>query len=186
MRALASPIRQELVDALSKMGTVSLAELGAVLGRPADGLYYHVRLLRRVGLVRAAGSRPRGRRREELFRSGAGQYAVAYAPDSAPHARAMNAIVASMLRLGIRDFRRAFAGGKSRFEGPARDLWALRTVGWLAPGDVRQINRRIRGLLEDASGTDPKGRLYAITILLTPLDNRTTTTGRRARKESVR
>ena len=39
MRVLASPVRQEMLDALTRMGAVSLAELGAVLGRPADGLY---------------------------------------------------------------------------------------------------------------------------------------------------
>src|SRR5689334_15988326 len=110
-RVLASPIRQELIDALSRTGPSSLTELGALLGRPADGLYYHLRLLRRVGLVAAAGSRVRNGRREDLFRSGAAQYELKYGDPSPRHARALNAIIASMMRLGIRDFRRALTSG---------------------------------------------------------------------------
>ena len=180
MRVLASPARQELVDALTRLGTASLAELGVALGRPADGLYYHVRLLARVGLVRAAGTRMRRGRREELFRTGARQFRVRYAAGSAPRARAMDAIVASMLRLGIRDFRRAQRSGTARVEGPARDLWALRTVGRLEEAQVRAVNRRIHDLVGAVNGTQPGGRLYAVTVLLTPLAHRAGPVRRRA------
>ena len=36
---------------------VSVAELAAARGRPADSLYYHLRVLTRVGLVLGAGTR---------------------------------------------------------------------------------------------------------------------------------
>jgi predicted transcriptional regulator len=55
MTVLASPVRQELLDVLARMGTVSLAEVAAALGRAPDGLYYHARLLHRAGLVESAG-----------------------------------------------------------------------------------------------------------------------------------
>ena len=58
MRALAAATRQEIVDVLPRMGTVSVAELAAALGRPADALYFHLRILKRAGLVRSAGTRP--------------------------------------------------------------------------------------------------------------------------------
>src|SRR5437868_2035026 len=111
MSALASPVRLELLDALARMGQASLAELAQALGRPADGLYYHVRALQRVGLVTAAGTRTRNGRREALVRALAPEYALQYESKSPARARAVNAIVASILRLGIRDFRRAFAAG---------------------------------------------------------------------------
>ena len=185
-RALSSPVRQELLDVLARAGEISLTELGAMLGRPADGLYYHVRLLMRVGLVRSAGARTRGRHREALFRATARQFAVRYTPASAPNVRAMNDIVTSMMRLGIRDFRRALASGATRFEGPVRDLWAMRTTGWLVRPRVGQINRMIGALAKAASRHDPKGRLYAVTVLLTPLDHRANRTGRRPRGGETR
>jgi len=181
-RLLASPLRQELLDVLARLGTASLTELGAVLGRPADGLYYHVRLLMRVGLVRSAGTRMRGGHSEAVFRAAARQYAVRYAPASRPHVQAMNDIVSAMLRLGIRDFRRALAGGGTRFEGPRRDLWAIRTTGWLRETQLGQVNRAIGALARSAGRHEPGGRLYAVTVLLTPLDHRANRTGRRPRQ----
>ena len=186
MRVLASPVRQELIDALSRTGPSSLAELGAVLGRPADGLYYHVRLLQRAGLVYSAGSRMRNGRREDLFRSGAGQYRLEYGDASPRRAFAFNAIIASMMRLGIRDYRRALAGGNCRLSGSSRDLWALRTVGRLERRDVSLVNRRIRALTRSMKRNAPSGRLYAITVLLTPLDHRATVNGRRPRRKASR
>jgi hypothetical protein len=180
-RVLSSPVRQELLDVLARVGKASLAELGALLGRPADGLYYHVRMLARAGLVRSAGVRARAGHREALFRATARQYAVRYTPASTPHLRAMNDIVSAMMRLGIRDFRRALAGGASRVDGPERDLRAMRTTGWLQGAHVRQVNRNIGALAKTVSRHDPRGRLYAVTVLLTPLDHRANRTGRRPR-----
>lgn len=180
---LVSPIRQELLDVMARMGTVSISEVAAALGRPSDGLYYHVRALQRVGLVRPAGERRRGGRREALFRASASQFALRYST-APPHARAVSAIVAAMLRLGTRDFRRALAGGAVRLDGPERDLWALRTTGWLRRPQLREVNRSILGLSRAATRPGPGGRLYAVTILLTPLDHRSTTTGRRTRRRT--
>jgi DNA-binding transcriptional ArsR family regulator len=171
MSALASPVRLELIDALARMGQASLAELAQALGRPADGLYYHVRALQKVGLVRPAGSRTRAGRREAVVRSTAREYALRYAAMPAAHARAVNGIVAGIMRLGARDFRRALATGTNRVEGPARDLWALRATGWLTRADLADANRRMRQLKTAVSRPGPGGRLYAITILLTPVDH---------------
>jgi hypothetical protein len=186
MRILASPLRQELLDVLARMGAVSLAEVGAVLGRPADGLYYHVRLLARAGLVRPAGTRDLGGRQEALFRAAGREFALRYAAAPASHARAVTAIVAAMMRLGARDFRRALAAGGTRVEGPARDLWALRTTGWLLPSQVRRVNALIQRLSKATQQSSKSGRLYGVTVLLTPLDHRSFRTGRRPRKAAHR
>ncbi len=127
--ALGSPVRQELLDVLARVDAVSLAELGALLGRPADGLYYHVRVLERAGLVESAGTRAAGGRREALFRAVASQFALRYASAPAAHVRRVNGVVAAMLRLGARDFRRALQRPGTQLDGPDRDLWALRTTG---------------------------------------------------------
>src|SRR5438105_3824602 len=96
LRVLSSPIRQEVLDTLAGLGAVSLAELGAILGRPADGLYYHVRLLERAGLVRFAGTRRKRGRAETLVRATAPQFALRYAAAPPSRTRALNAIVGSM------------------------------------------------------------------------------------------
>ena|SRR5215469_6891810 len=173
LKALVSAARLEVADALAEMGTVSVAALAATLGRPADALYFHLRALVRAGLARQAGYRLRGQRKEALFETVADELKLDYRQPLKANRNAVSAIVASMLRLGIRDFRRAFqeaGGGTIVVSGPRRELWALRKAGRLSPAKVRRINRSIHGLLRAMAKPNGKGRLYAITVLLTPVD----------------
>ena len=172
LKALVSSARQEIVDVLAEMGTVSVAEIAAALGRPADALDFHLRALQRSGLVRQEGFRLRGGRQEALYRTVAPELFLHYQPASAMNRRAVTAIVGSMLRLGVRDFRRGFAQTGVNVSGPKRDLWALRGTGRLTPSQVARVNRIIQNLKNTVSGPRTKGRLYGITVLLVPLDRR--------------
>ena len=172
LKALASPVRQELLDLLVRTGPASAAELGRLVQRPADGLYYHLRELRRVGLVSSAGMREREGRREELFRAVHKEPTLRHDPSPGGNSPAVVAIVSSMLRLGIRDFKKGAGSPSVRAEGPMRELWALRVTGWLSPAQLAEANRRIRVLHRTPSRRSPKGKLYGITILITPLGHR--------------
>ena len=172
LAALAAAARQEIVDVLAEMGTVSVAEIAATLGRRADGLYFHLRALQSAGLVKQAGYRSRGGRKEALFRTIASHLELHYEPASETNRRGVIAVVNSMLRLSSRDFRRAFERADSKVTGPGRELWALRKTGRLSPAEVAAVNRSIKRLDRDMSKPRQRGRLYGITILLTPLDHR--------------
>jgi DNA-binding transcriptional ArsR family regulator len=169
MRALAAPTRQEIVDVLPGMGTVSVAELATALGRPADSLYYHLRMLTRVGLVLSAGSRRLNGRRESLFRAVAPEMSLCYELGRKGNGSQVNAIIGSMLRLAMRDFRNGFEGGEASVSGPNRELWALRKTGWLSQEQIAEINRYIGKLMHVMAVPGRNGRLYAATIVLTPL-----------------
>src|SRR5690242_15813062 len=93
LSVLRSSARQELLDVLTRVDAVSIAELGAMLGRASDGLYYHVRALERAGLVAAAGTRTVRGRSEQLYRAIASQFALRYAPAPQRHATSVNGIV---------------------------------------------------------------------------------------------
>jgi DNA-binding transcriptional ArsR family regulator len=69
LSALASSARIEIIDVLAQMGTVSVAELAATLGRAADTLYYHLRILQKAGLVVDCGTRVTQGRSEALYRA---------------------------------------------------------------------------------------------------------------------
>ena len=172
LAALTAAARQEVVDMLEQMGTVSVAELAASLGRPADGLYFHLRALRRAGLVRLAGHRTRSGRREALYRTVQAELQLGYEPRNAANRRAIAAIAASMLRLANRDFRRSFQAGQVVVSGAQRELWAWRKVGRLSRAKLAQVNRRMRDLAQDVSARHAHGRLYGVTVILTPLDHR--------------
>jgi DNA-binding transcriptional ArsR family regulator len=172
MRALAASTRQEIVDVLPRLGIVSVAELATTLGRPADSLYYHLRVLKRVGLVLSAGVRTVNGRTEALFRAVAPEMILQYKLGKNGNGNEINPIISSMLRLGTRDFKRSFRTGEASVSGPRRELWALRKTAWLSRDQILEVNRCIHRLIRLTSTTGRKGRLYAITVLLTPLDRR--------------
>jgi DNA-binding transcriptional ArsR family regulator len=172
LAALAAAARQEIVDVLEQMGTVSVAELAAALGRPADSLYFHLRTLTRVGLVQSAGYRARPGGKEALYRTAAPELRVQYKPRDSANRKAVSAIAASMLRLAIRDFRRSFERGHVLVSGAHRELWSLRKVGRLSRAQLAQLNRNIKGLTQNVSSPRGRGRLYGVTVVLTPLEHR--------------
>jgi len=172
LAALASAARQEIVDVLAGAGTLSVAEIAEILGRPADALYFHLRALKLAGLVRQGGYRYRGLRKEALFRTISPELRLQYEPRSAPNRRAVTAIVSSMLRLGIRDFRRAFQRGDVIVAGRHRELWGLRMVSRLTNAKLAAVNRSVERMRRTTSKPKGRGRLYGITVLLTPLDHR--------------
>jgi DNA-binding transcriptional ArsR family regulator len=170
LKALVSPARQEVVDALAQVGTASASELAATLGKPADALYYHLRALKKSGLVVHAGFRSARRRQEELFRTIAPDLVLHYQPEVRGNRRAVTAIVDSLMRLGARDFKHAFEKRNAAVTGPRRELWAARQIGWLLPAELESVNTSIKRLRAAVSKPRRGGRLYAITVLLTPLE----------------
>jgi DNA-binding transcriptional ArsR family regulator len=170
LAALVAPARQEIVDALEQLGTASVAELAATLGRPADALYFHLRALVRAGLVRGAGSRARTGGTEALYRTIAPTLQLKYEPGNRT---TIAAIVASMLRLATRDFARSLARGDVVVDGPRRELHALRKVGRLSAPQLARLNRGIAALVREITASPGRGRLYAVTLTVTPLDHRT-------------
>jgi hypothetical protein len=100
-----------------------------------------------------------------------------YEPRDAGNRRAVSRIVASMLRLANRDFQRSFLHGQIVVSGAHRELWAWRKVGRLSPAQLARLNHRVQGLAEDVSATRRDGRLYAVTLVLTPLDHRNNASG---------
>jgi DNA-binding transcriptional ArsR family regulator len=186
LSALQSSSRQEIVDVLSQMGTVSVDELAATLGRPADALYYHLRVLKRAGLVLRAGYRGQGVCKEELIRTVSSELKLQYQPGKGGNGKQITAIVGSMLRLGIRDFRHAFQSGDSRVSGSGRELWALRKTGWLTAEEIVTLNRSVERVAKAVSKPRRQGRLYGITVLLTPLDHRARASSRKSLSKKSR
>jgi len=170
LAALGSGARQEIVDVLANTGAVSVAELATAMGRPADALYYHLRVLQQAGLVVHAGYRGRGKHREELIAAVSPDLRLPYEFGEDGNGAEIGAIVASMLRLSVRDFDAAFEAGEAETSGPGRELLAMRKVGWLTAHDVAEANRAIADLAKLTEKPTGRGRLYAVTVVLTPLD----------------
>ena len=164
---LASPARQELVDTLDALGgEAAVVELARQLGRPVAGLYYHMQLLARAGLV------------EQLAGDGsARRYRVPpalrlrYRPGPTANARAVTRFAGGMLRIAQREFAAAIRDPRSIADGPRRTLWAARVKGWVGGAELAEINRLIARLavLVSPERVPGRDRLVALTWVLTPL-----------------
>jgi DNA-binding transcriptional ArsR family regulator len=174
---LASPVRQELFDTLEALGGVAtIAELAEQLGRPADGLYYHVDLLRRAGLLIAAPARrSRAGRSERRYRIAGPSRSIGlgYRPHDPRNSAAVRAVVGGMLRIARRDFDRALVGDVV-VDGPGRELWAARGTGWVSDAELAALNRllvQLTRLLRRPRG-GARHRLISLCYVLAPMTPR--------------
>jgi hypothetical protein len=174
---IASAVRQELIDALEALGgTATIVELAEQLGRPADGLYYHVELLCRAGLfVLAPGPRSRTGRSERRYRlppRAAAPLGLRYEPRNVS---AVRGVVASMLRIARRDFDRAITSDREvAVDGLLRELWASRGTGWVSDTELAELNRllvRLIGLLRRPRG-GMRRHLVSLCFVLAPMPAR--------------
>ena len=180
---LASPTRIEIVDTLESLGgAATVAEIAAQLGRPADGLYYHLRQLTDGGLL-VEEATPEGRRYRTRVPAGE-RLRLRYRPGKTANADAVGGVAASVLRVAGRDFSRALADPASVVEGRLRELWAARNKGWVGDAEIAEINRlllRINDLLHRPR-SDERDRLIAITWIVAPVDAKPARRPPRARR----
>lgn len=146
IEALASPVRQEIIDTFTLLGgQATVAELAEQLGRPADGLYYHLRLLRRAGLIRDAAGTSDERRFELTMDS---PPRLVYRPAERRNRAAVRQVAHGLLQIAQRDFEAALTAPDAVVEGPQRTLWAARNKGWVSAAELAEINRLLTRLCD--------------------------------------
>ncbi len=184
---LSTPIRIELVTAIQALGGVAtVADLAGQLGRPADGLYYHLRTLARGGLLEETiGS---DARRYRLITQPGERMRLRYKPGATANARSVARVATGMSRLSQRDFVRALANPDTVAEGPARELWVARLRGWADPEDLVVVNRLLQQLADVLLCTRPKvdGKLVALHWILAPIDAKPVRRGNSTRNAKQR
>ena len=144
--AVSSPLRIELLEHLQLAGRSSVADLAALMGRPATALHYHVRVLHAAGVVGVAGHRRAGRRSEALFQLAATAFAVA----GKPREKVGDAVrtLGATLRLAQRESGRAMRAGRANQDGPLRSFHARRMRAALSRSALRRANRLLDELEE--------------------------------------
>lgn len=173
LRALNSPVRQEIVDAFVAAGPCTIAELAHHLGRASDSLYFHVKRLAEVGLLVERDSRRDGRHVASVYDVPGRPIRIRYRAGSqgAARARSIDSVVQGAIRLGARDFSRAVASGSASTEGRGRNLWGGRAKGWVDEHDLAELNT----LIERASAIlhggrpGPGRRPASFTFVLAPV-----------------
>jgi len=170
-RALLSPVRMELFEFLRFLGPCSVAELAVATGRPADGLYPHLRRMMTAGVVVEAGLRRAGRNAERLF--------DLVADDVAPDLKARrdhDKLFAAFFRAFQRQARRVVrdalaAGVLATDEQGRRNHYLFSDLAWLTPDDFARVREKVvelRAILDEGRRRRD-GALYLWTSMALPL-----------------
>ena len=172
LAVLGSPVRQAILDALAGAGrSCSVAQISALVGRPADSLYYHLRCLSKAGLVRRVASPAAASRGERHYEAPAAGVRVRYDFSSPTFRKNIVRMTSAMLRATQRDFSRAVHEPSACGEGKHRNTWAGRFELQLTREQLEHVNGLIRQLLDPQYAKDPspQAKRYAVTIALAPL-----------------
>ena len=175
IRLLSSPVRQEILDTMAALGGVaSVAALAEQLGRPADGLYYHVRALISGGLLEELSSAVGGERRYGLAGEGRPPIRLAYQLGPDGNMEELRIFTRGLLQIAGRDFNEATHSDTAVVKGSRRQLWASRNKGWLSPADLEEVNRLLERLSELTSQPKGPGRehLMSLAFVLAPINPR--------------
>ena len=175
IRVLASPVRHELVDTLSALGgTASVAALAEQLGRPADGLYYHLRVLCKAGLVQELEGPEGTERRYRLAGTGRAPLRLAYRAGRGGNTSALSSYARGLLKVAERDFKQALDMPGVVVSGGRRQLWAARNKGWVSRAELEEVNRLLERLCDLTSRPRASRRdsLVSLAFVLSPLARR--------------
>jgi len=178
-KAIASPLRLELLGLFLERKPLSVAEIAARMGRPATGIHYHVRVLEKAGLLRRVGHQRSGRRPEALYRPAADAFKVAQ-PRDAPVAtrEASLKTLSTAFRMAERDMRAALTNPATKSAGPHRNIYGMRMHCRMSKQDLAELNRHLRDIEKmllrsnkshQASSDDS---FVSLTLALMPLRNR--------------
>jgi len=166
LRALAAGTRQEIVDVLTSSGPATVAQLGRLLGRRPDALYFHLRVLEHAGLVVRREPDAGGGRAAAVFAVPA-TIRLDYRRGSR---RELARVVRHALRLSQREFEHECLSQRPMGSARRRRLWGGRVMGWVTPRELERINALVRELHDVLRNSRPgPGRqAMAFGFLLAP------------------
>lgn len=175
LAALASPVRHVILDALTAADTpCSVARIAELVGRPPDSLYYHLRSLEKVALVRQVRRTDSAQRDTAYYTVPAAGMRIRYDFSSPGFRKNIVRMISAMLRATERDFSKAAQERSACGSGKHRDTWAGRVELRLTRTQLERVNALVRDLLElQYADTPPqRSKRFALTLALAPIPDR--------------
>jgi len=177
--ALVSPMRIEIIGLFTTADPLSIADMAERMGRPAGSLYHHVGILEKAGLLRRAGTRPKGKRFETLFAPTGARVELAVDPDDETAITQAVKAISIAFRMAERDLEAALARPDLRRSGPDRNALAMRLHLRASPDLRRRLNEHIQAIMDlltaEAacdSQPGPDDEHLSLTLAMLPLKGR--------------
>ena len=170
---IASPGREDIIDAVGLIGPCTVTELAHLVGRSRHALYYHVGALRDCGLLVETRHSGEGRKPTARYDLPGRPLSVRYDLSSERAKRAVIALARTRLRSAARGFVLACRPDVATVEGPRRNLWVARWKGWLSDRELEKVNGHLTKLVEllkhDAGPSRAGRRPHEVTFALAPI-----------------
>lgn len=171
--ALASPGREDIIDAVGVLGPCSVPEIAKFVGRPRNALYYHITALRDRGLLIETSIQRDGIKTTSLYDLPGRPMIVRYDLTSPRIRSAVVQLGRRRFRTGERGFVRACKSDIPVTHGPMRNLWVSHWKGWLSDAQLREANvlfNKLVDLYGRAGDADMGGRTpLEITFAIAPV-----------------
>lgn len=173
VRALASPVRNEVYARLRALGQASANDLGRELSKSPESIHYHLRVLERVLLVREALRRATLRKPEIVFEATAAGKVRLPDPRLSPSMAKLNrrAVLAGM-RMVMRGYAAASERAESTDTAASASLHVLRMNLRLRAEHKREFFRRLEELArfaDESRAADGEGELLHWHSIVYPL-----------------
>ena len=184
IRAVSSPIRQEIVDRLAALGPTGARELARSLGRMPTSVYHHLTRLVRAGLVKAVRTDGARGRPALLYATVAPRMRLARAARLRRNWKPLARAGASAAKQAGRTYAQGFGAEHWKIEGAGRNHWFFRVVATPSRARLKRINSLLDRLAKVAWTPDRNpGPPMSIAWFLAPLPS---PRNRRAGKRKTR
>ena len=170
MWVLASPARLEILKAACALGRCSVGDLAELTGRSRTSLYPHIEQIVGAGLLIEDGTRPSGKRQEQLYRPIAKLINTRHDPDNPGVVKYHVAYGKAVCRQLARSFEHAITRSEAKTRGSDRDTPCSSQTVWVDDESLGEINALLRRLSEICSTNEPgeSKRLIQIGVVMAP------------------
>jgi hypothetical protein len=168
---LVSEVREEILSNFYLHGPCAVAEVATRMNRVPEGLYHHVRLLEKVGLIRRVDVRRRGRRDEVIFDAASTKTLLKPRRWDVKYALRCERLFRAQAKAASRRLTTSTLGS-GRFDLADLMLY-VRTIRFRADAaKIREIRKRLREL--DAfiaeQSSPQRGRAHDLFMIVAPTD----------------
>jgi DNA-binding transcriptional ArsR family regulator len=169
LRALRTPLRQEIARALVRRGPCTVRELADALGREPAALYYHVHALVDAGIATEKGKRDEGARPEIVYSLAAERIMIDRRETSKSFLSALGDLQRATLRTAERELACSLEA-RGRTDGDDGTS-LLRLSSRLRPRDAARVGKMLHEVVEFLSEKDDpeEGEPYSLTAAFTRL-----------------
>lgn len=145
MRALAHPLRWELLEALEHAGTLTATQAGDVLGETPANCAFHLRTLAKYGLVEEAGG---GRGRERPWRRAITGLDLTTAHSDPKTAAAAEVLTDFVMNETLNRARSALMARPTLPDDLQNELGSSQNLRYVTPAEAKQLQADLMAVLD--------------------------------------